>query len=268
MTQQPGSLFIIGNKRSGTSHLVRLLNSSEEVFVTPESDVMWILLQRYQGVALDNIQRHPWDGALALENTLKSCHDIFTHDMQSNEDIVRYSNEALLRIREQFQKEHVGKPLKWIGDKKPVQHVDPQMREFIVKTFSKAAYIHIIRHPQAVVTSMQRAVTGKMPWMKCWDVPQEELLDRWVKNEQYVLEAKEDKRIPIISITFNEVGRDVLGTIQRVFDFLEVEMTDTVKEYCASTTKNDDSLNTKYQDIDFPLTDEAKQLVDMYELMV
>ena len=40
-------LFIIGNKRWGTSQLVRMLNLHPLMFVSDESDISWILYQFY-----------------------------------------------------------------------------------------------------------------------------------------------------------------------------------------------------------------------------
>ena len=41
----PKPLFIIGNKRSGTTLVTDLLNSHPNVFVSHEADIAWILFQ-------------------------------------------------------------------------------------------------------------------------------------------------------------------------------------------------------------------------------
>ena len=46
-------LFIIGNKRSGTSQLVRILNLHPEIFIAHESDIIWILHQFYRQEPFD-----------------------------------------------------------------------------------------------------------------------------------------------------------------------------------------------------------------------
>src|SRR6185369_13955900 len=67
------AMMLIGNKRSGTSHLVRLLNLHSEVFVTHESDVVWIIYQLAKRLPFSC---YPWDGPLGMEATLKVCSEI------------------------------------------------------------------------------------------------------------------------------------------------------------------------------------------------
>jgi hypothetical protein len=45
-------LFIVGNKRSETSQLVRILNLHPQVFEYHESDISWILYQFYIGCSV------------------------------------------------------------------------------------------------------------------------------------------------------------------------------------------------------------------------
>lgn len=73
----PKPLFLVGNKRSGTSHLVRLLNVHPSVFVAHEADVVWILYQIAQGAPY---QCYPWDGPVGMEATLKACADLLDRE--------------------------------------------------------------------------------------------------------------------------------------------------------------------------------------------
>ena len=54
-------LFLVGNKRSGTSHLVRLLNLHPQVFVSHESDIVWALtIHPRSGVSVPFVGFGPW----------------------------------------------------------------------------------------------------------------------------------------------------------------------------------------------------------------
>ena len=46
---RPKPLFIMGNKRSGSTLMTDLLNSHANVFVSHESDIAWILYQARAG---------------------------------------------------------------------------------------------------------------------------------------------------------------------------------------------------------------------------
>src|SRR3954454_6758131 len=65
-------LFFVGNKRSGTSLLVELLNFHPDVFVTPESDIVWILYQMRGGWP-ETFQCYPWDGPAGMNRTLEAA---------------------------------------------------------------------------------------------------------------------------------------------------------------------------------------------------
>jgi hypothetical protein len=61
-------LFIIGNKRSGTSQLLRVLNLHPRVFVSHESDIAWILYQFHRG---QPFRGHAWDSDRGMRLTLE-----------------------------------------------------------------------------------------------------------------------------------------------------------------------------------------------------
>src|SRR5947209_8001096 len=63
--RMPRQVFLMGNKRSGTSLLVRLLNLHPEVFASHESDILWILFQARKEWP-EKFECHPWDGPLGM----------------------------------------------------------------------------------------------------------------------------------------------------------------------------------------------------------
>ena len=157
---RPKPLFIIGNKRSGTSQLVRFLNLNPQIFVTHESDIVWIL---YQMMKNEIPQCYPWDGPIGMEATLKTCKDILEKNKnnlikEGGIDQIFYQvGYYLMRNGADVKNTDNKTDLVWIGDKKPVQQADPVLRNFIHTYFPDARFIHIIRHPQAVVASMVEA---------------------------------------------------------------------------------------------------------------
>jgi len=60
--------FAAGNKRSGSTLMVRLLNLHPEVLVTHEADTSWIV---YQMVKQMNFEGYPLDGNGRMRITLK-----------------------------------------------------------------------------------------------------------------------------------------------------------------------------------------------------
>ena len=223
-------VFIMGNKRSGTTLLVILLNLHPNVFITYESDVIWILYQARNGKP-SRYKCYPWDDSWGMKATLKTCH----HILQSRLYRTPNSDEAItetffqiqmhlmhtdLRHRAPQQKTH----LLWLGDKKPVQHSDPMLRNFLHMHFPHARYIHIVRDPRAVVASMSKAAKE---WGKIgpsyWKGTPHAILERWAIHEEWVLQAKSTNTSQIYTLRLEDLCADPIGETTKLFRFLDLE---------------------------------------------
>src|SRR3954469_6301054 len=129
-------LFFMGNKRSGTSLLVKLLNLHPEIATTHEADIVWILYQMQQGWP-GQFECYPWDGPTGMKRTLQTCGTLLrTCALNGSRpgDVFQLVEEQLSSQDKPEQKSvH-----KWIGDKKPVQQSDPEIRPFMRKHFPNA----------------------------------------------------------------------------------------------------------------------------------
>src|ERR1041385_545131 len=184
-------LFFMGNKRSGTSLLVRLLNFHPEVFITPESDIVWILYQMRDGWPAQ-FCCYPWDGPVGMNRTLAAAEPIFQklRDSRPGEqtaDQIFHSVQDHLR-RTAMGPEQVCKCPVWMGDKKPVQQSDPEIRPFMSKQFPAARYIHIVRNPAAVVASKIKAARHWKEVPNFWREKPEQILERWARSEEHTSE--------------------------------------------------------------------------------
>jgi hypothetical protein len=262
-SNKPRPLFLLGNKRSGTSHLVRLLNLHPRVFVTHESDVIWILYQITKGEILKS---HPWDGPVGMEATLEACKNILDNHL-ANLKKGQGVQEAFLEIEHYLMKNgsSVQEPydktnLAWIGDKKPVQQADPEVRLFIHANFPHARFIHIVRHPQAVVASMIDA--GKK-WGRVayWTESAAGVLERWAVHENWILNAKSEGH-QILSLRLEDLYEDPLKVMTLVFKFLELETQPEIVEAVISKTSR--NTNEKYSDFTIPRSAEANRIMAYY----
>jgi Sulfotransferase family len=260
--EDPKPLFLIGNKRSGTSHLVRLLNVHPSMFVAHEADVVWILYQMAQGVPF---RCYPWDGSLGMDATLKACADFLNHGAVTHQivaDIPKLYYQILARVMEQgsdVQQPHSKEGLTWIGDKKPVQQADPDVLFFIRQHFPDARFIHIIRHPREVVSSM---VTGGRTWAKIeyWKGSPETILERWAIHEEWVLAAKD--LVPVHSLRYEDLCADPASHIEKVFGFLGLTMpSKAMKVVDTQTKRGTDSKHTSFQ---LPRCRRAEQIMEVF----
>lgn len=248
-------LLFIGNKRSGTSHLVRLLNLVPDVFVCPEADLLWLLFQQQNQLPIDCYRE---DGNKALRRTVHLCADLIPAKMSVRDRFLAMA----MRIR--LAADAPPESLHWIGDKKPVQHCDPQLRKFIYDHFADARCLHLIRHPRSVVHSMRHQADGPMPWMHCWQKSPEELLEAWVRHEEWVIDMKHEQQLPILTIRYRDLANDAEATLNNIVKFLDVTVDDSILEQSRILTEP--SSDSRYLHAPLDLTQAAQKLVDRYDL--
>jgi len=258
-------LFLMGNKRSGTSLLVRLLNAHPQVFVTREADVIWILYQLQHGNA-DTLARYEWDGSVGLQATLEASRGMFGDKVAGRAEIrslFTAVQEHLLTRERQSRGKATKRELLWLGDKKPVQHCDPEIRAFLRENFPDAKYLHIIRHPTAVVGSMSEVATrwssGVPPY---WHGSPREILDRWTIHEEWVLDAKQVDLMPVHSLKLEDLALAPADTFRGVLEFLGLESSPHMEEVLKQNVRP--SPNDKYRSLQLDFSARDRQVMAHY----
>lgn len=214
-------LFFVGNKRSGTSLLVRLLNAHPAVGVTHESDVVWLLYQLAMRGA-GRIHRYPWDGGIGLKSTVATCSDIVADaKVSSSSDSSQLFRKIQARVLATRMSDDRIEALEWLGDKKPVQQADPQLMPFESRVFENANYIHVVRHPRAAVGSMMKAAAtwqaGAPPF---WSHGLDAVCERWAIHEAWVAEASAKGRLRLISVRLEDLSANPIHEMNRIWTFL------------------------------------------------
>jgi hypothetical protein len=250
-------LLLVGNKRSGTSLLVELLNQHSGIYVAYEADLIWLLYQMGQRYRFES---YGDDGPKGMERTLARYGPLFLGPGNPR--------ELFFQVLGQIQSCDI--PLKptsvaWAGDKKPVQHVDPRLRSFIHKHFPDAKFLHIIRHPTAVVGSMFET-RRHMPWMEVWNKTPDKLLAFWVRNEQRVLDLKHERPGRVLSVRYEDLCVNGAKFAQEVCSFLEIESASDLVSKCVTTCRK--GVNEKYRGWPLTLSDNAMKIIEKYELVL
>ena len=225
-------LFIVGNKRSGTSHLVRLLNLHPQVFVSHESDIVWAL---YQFSHDQPFQSHAWDSDRGLRHTLESCGDLFRRERSPRENLLAIQ-QRLMEAGTPFLPPQTKAELLWIGDKKPFQHADPNLVAFILEHFPDAHFLHIVRHPFSVALSSDRfnERRGGDFWL---GLTLEEKVERWTFHEQRVLELREKLPDRVHSLRYEHLCEQTAEELSRVLGFLQLSASPDLLEEAARQTR-------------------------------
>jgi hypothetical protein len=105
---------------------------------------------------------------------------------------------------------------------------------------------------------------GNMPWMNCWKVKPEVLVESWCRHERWVREIKEEGRLMTLTVPYSDLCDRPACTIEAVLKFLELEPGEhginpaPVLTYAGA--------NAKHTAASIPLTDEALELIEHYRL--
>jgi|GEM_PF-1058388 len=293
---RPKPLFVIGSKRSGSTLMANLLNAHPRVFVSHESDILWILYQARSGRPARYV-RHPLDSELMMDSTVRSCRRILDAlgDPPTREQVVG----AFHRVQKRLMDEYFHPPLKqrikravlkagkdrslpnlwrafrqqtelprkrdlaWTGDKKHAQYLDPDLQPFIRAHFPDARYVHVVRDPRGAVASVMEAA-------RKWDVMPdyfrgtvEEVLERWAIHEEWVLRMKETDAGAIFTVRLEDLWREPHAIAGRLLDFLELETTDDFAAQIPQLIHPRDP-NEKYASFALPEVARASRIMEIY----
>jgi hypothetical protein len=205
-------LFFVGNKRSGTTHLMRLLNFDSRIHISNESDLIWILFSLYNK---ESITRYPLDSPKAFNRTMKIVGNTL--------DKLEEPEDQFARLIQMVEPTIFPENLQILGDQKMFQHADPKVVEFIIKNFNQPHFIHIYRHPAKVLRSQlnfQRE-TGASDYDNIWKGKSlDQLIREWVYHEQRVLDIVDNNNIKLLSIDYEDLVFNPIKTMKRIGNFL------------------------------------------------
>ncbi len=228
----PKALFITGNKRSGTSQLVRLLNLHPEIFVSHESDAVLIISRFLKG---EPFLSHAADSSVGMEYTLKICGQLLSKQKSAAENFFAIQKK-LMETGSPWLPSEPKKDPQWVGDKKPFQYSDPSITDFIRSSFPQAVFIHLVRHPFAVAQSAQKfnkTVNGDF-WR---GLSLEEMVEEWAKNENNVLELKKSGWAKVMDVRYEDLCKETDKELTRIFNFLGLKVNANILKTAAKTTR-------------------------------
>jgi hypothetical protein len=262
----PQPLFTMGNKRSGSTLLVNLLNLHPEVFMTHESDIVWILYQAREKWP-EEFRVHPLDAPRGLNSTLETCRPVLEKRLQENghprslTDAFYDVQLHIMRHGSQMDKPKDKPRLSWIGDKKPVQGCQPELLAFVRELFPQARFLHLVRDPRNVVASMVKAAATWRVVPDYWAAGPEEVLRRWAQHEQWVLDAVESG-VAVQSLRLEDLCERPVECMREVYEFLDLDAPPGVEDRIPKFI--DRNPNRKYDGVELPDVPEAYPLMERY----
>jgi hypothetical protein len=226
------AFFIAGNKRSGSSLLVHLLNLHPEIFVSHESDIIWILYNFHAG---KDIVPYPADDPGGMSYTLATCRHLLNRQKSPSENFFRIQKELMKKGFSINLRPMEKSGLRWIGDKKPFQYADPELTSFILDILPGARFIHLVRHPFAVARSAKKFMgDGGSLWKQ---KSPEEIIEMWAFHEKKILKLHHSHPEQIIDVRYEDMCRHTEDALESIFDFLKLDFSDSILEEAARLIK-------------------------------
>jgi len=150
--KNPRAVFILSAPRSGSTLLRVILGGNPRLFAPPELQLLNYNTLAHQQAALGNERDEFWlDGILRAIMELRQC------DVEEAQAIFRSYIEQNLTIKQFY-----GVLQSWLGDrifvdKTPNYALDEQVLRRAEEDFADPLYIHLVRHPYAVIPSFEKA---------------------------------------------------------------------------------------------------------------
>ncbi|RKZ49168.1 MAG: hypothetical protein DRR16_32140 [Candidatus Parabeggiatoa sp. nov. 3] len=231
------TVFIVGNKLSGSTQLMKLMNLHPNIFISNESDILWILYRFHNDL---DIVPYQWDAPKGMNATLEQYRDLLSKDKTPLENFITLQTKIMQNgfiTTKPMPKEY----LLWIGDQKPFQQIDPEIVPFIKAHFPCTRFVHLVRHPFPVVRSAKLFPTDDLVWKT---MPEEEILKLWTMHESWVNIEKEKRELPMIDIKYEDLITNTQREMARLFDFLKLGYDKAILTEARKITRSTIKLHT------------------------
>lgn len=196
-------IIIFGAPRSGTSYLRAVLSEHPEVFISQETKVFTWARQ-------------------AIEIDVRDRRYFLNNRRIFESKLAPWTRELILDFYRTL-----GKGAYYWGDKNPHYCANQWQLKLITRLFEGARFLHIIRDPRDVIASLVS---------KGW-VDFEQAHEVWIKHVETGSEF--GATLPegqYYEVRYEELFADGEATTERIFDFLNIPMADSVREYLEQQT--------------------------------
>ena len=256
----PVNFFVVGNKRSGTSLLARLLNLHPEIYCTHESDLAWLIHQAQQRnespwKATEGGWEYSLDDPVGLRHTVRTLGKKFWQqaDYSNPKEVFDKGTSLLMSLGDKVDAVKA-KPeqVRFLGDKKPVQYADPVVRTWLDDEF-EPLYLHSVRHPRNCISSMRE--TALIPW---WNDDLREVTDQWARHEQWALSIPEENRF---TYRYEDLVANPVGVMRALYARLGASQPSAmVRKKIRNSVLPQDNRTL----VDIPYTKRAKEVMEIH----
>ncbi|MEA2694874.1 MAG: hypothetical protein QOJ16_4261, partial [Acidobacteriota bacterium] len=149
--RNPPALFLLSPPRSGSTLLRVLLGGHPALFAPPELELLSFNTLSERRAAFPGRDRFWLEGAVRAVMAARGC---TAEEAEAFLDDAEHRGWSTRRLYREIQAE-IGSRL--LVDKTPSYALDPKILERAEEAFAGALYLHLVRHPRAVVRSFEEA---------------------------------------------------------------------------------------------------------------
>ena len=213
-TIEPRLIFLVGPPRSGTTLLMRMLNSHSAIYSRAEPHLLTPLA--HLGY-FDNVDAAPFDHLQAAQ-AIKEL----VAELPRGEDDYIDACRAYVDVLYGRLLDHNGRGKRFFLDKTPANAL---VLPFITKLYPQARYVVLTRHPAAIFSSYANSFfDGDYDAARRFNP----ILNRYVPAMARLLR---DQRVPLVQVRYEELVRQPELEMRRVCEFLGVPFEPGMIEY-------------------------------------
>lgn len=262
-------LFFIGNKRSGTTILAEKICLHPDIYITHETDIIWILYSLYNGIEFSYYSKDEPHSTIV---TLEKCKAILdNHEKMTPQECFTQCQTHLMRQGTQWRNP-TDKTVCVLGDKKPNQQSEPPVADWVYRHFPHTKYIHIVRHPFDFLNSIPRLLPkydlgARYGSSKCQDPVK--ILETWAYFENIVITHKEKGDLLIHTLRFEDFCIQPAQSLEKIWQFTGLDIPEALQKKIDNNDDfgilpkglHKDSRGSRYSG---EISDCVKKMMDVY----
>ncbi|MEM9291606.1 MAG: amino acid adenylation domain-containing protein [Acidobacteriota bacterium] len=219
-TRLKPAIFVLAPPRSGTTLLRVMLGGHRRLFAPPELELLRFatLAQRHE--TFDNDRDRFW-----LEGSLRAVMELWDVDLEEAEEVLsgwRQLGASTAEVYGSFQ-QRLGDRL--LVDKTPSYALSMETLERAEELFDGALFLHLVRHPAAVIRSFEKARLDQIFFRYDHRLPASTLAEGlWTLSHRNILRFLEG--IPQErqgTLRFEDLVRQPRGTLEPVLERFGLE---------------------------------------------
>ena len=242
LPKNPPAVFLLSPPRSGSTLLRVMLAGHPRLFAPPELELL--------GFATLAERRAAFSGrdAFLLEGLIRAVVEARGCGAEEARAIIEEAERAELSTQELYRRLQSWLGKRTLVDKTPSYALDPGALRWAEQAFERPLYVHLLRHPAAMVRSFEEARMEQVFFRREHDFSRRELAElTWLVSHQNVVEFLAD--VPAerqLRLRFEDLVREPVPVLESLCSFLGLDFHPAMAEpYAAPDARMVDGLHAE-----------------------